>query len=186
MKKMIIVILCLMLVLALLSVSPDKFNVSDIIGNDNDETSSTTSADVTTAEPVFVTESLFYYHIGAERRSTRDISTVPDNTRGYFVTNNVAYFCVKTSGSNSMSTNLELDMLVYNPGVYNYCCYYTTDMVSLTEYPDGQMIFDNPALVVYASMQNWSDLKAAHFDLVNNQSVNLGFYDPIAPEIPGA
>lgn len=186
MKKIIIVILCLMLVFALLSVAPEDNNFMDIIGDDGDETSSTTTGNVTTAAPVFVTDSVFYYYSGDELRSTTNISSVSNNTRGYFVKDNVAYFCIKTNGSEEKNTHLNIPYLTYNSDVYNYCCYYTSDMKVLTEHSNEEIRITNPALVIYATMQNWSDLKAAHFDLLNNQPVTLGFYDPVSPEIPGA
>ena len=187
MKNILIVVLVMIIMVIMLSsASVIEIPVLDDLIGGEDSTDDSTSYSSTNSGSITITECVFYYYSNGIRKSTTDISSVPNDTRGYFVYNNVAYYCIKSNGSNSCGTNLELDSLTYNVDKYNYCCLYTEDMKNTVEYSNGQMTFDNPALIVYATTDSFIGVDAAHQDLLANQAVNLGYYDLGNSENPGS
>ena len=116
-----------------------------------------------------------------------DISDLEDGTRGFFVKDDNVFYCIKSSGHDTMGVELNRDQLTY--GGYEYYYYTTSNMVTFTNYSDSfYAIFSGDTLIVYLIVSGLDKEDAIDLSdkLLANQPVNINYLDPVSPEGPGA
>ena len=186
MKKVFIYVLIALVVLSLLSSFSgydgdfgfDKLKPSTDSGEDP------TSSVTTTVSPSpdgnvgnTYTENVFYYTLNGAKYSTSNISALPEGTRGYFVDNGAAYFCITAKSVSSKKVTInkcaDSDVDVF---------YTTTDMKTLAsnDHDDGAVL-DGSFLIVYAKFSIWYDLDSTQAQILSTYTPTVVKTDLVPP-----
>ena len=129
-------------------------------------------------------ENVFYYFDGDELKESSDLSKVPDGSRGFYINDDITYFCYKTPGDDAMMAHLDL---TENSSIeYDICSKYTVDMKTVSAFDDGSTCLDRATLYIYSCVTDCEDPEDVHKDLVDALTLSIIYYDPQLPEGPSA
>lgn len=125
---------------------------------------------------------VYYYEVNGSLVKSADLSKVPHGTRGFFIKNGVAYFCVKVDPHNSMGYMLEVDDISAESPTITSAEAFTIDMSTLNEEVSFTgIVTDNHGLMVYAKSNNYYEAQQLHDLLVSSYVTSLQTADPVLP-----
>lgn len=170
MKKIFIFIAIAMVAAILMSGMSFGFDFFDNLFDKSDDNSS-------------YEENVFYYFDGDELKESSDLSKVPDGSRGFYINDDITYFCYKTDGNDSVYAYPETTEI--SSIEYDICSKYTVDMKSVSTL-DDMTCFASSTLYIYSFVKDCEDPEDVHNDLVDSLNITISYHDPQLPEGPSA
>ena len=173
MKRLLIILAALMVIVTSMSLFASLGGFDSILDKDDVDGTDTPEDGVVTLQkdPDL---SFNYLDTDGKAASTLDISSLEDDTKGYFIHDGFAYFCVKTSSQSDLKVSFanELDYAGYD---YRFIVFTSLDPDLVYEdHSDVKYAsFDGDALICYASVRMPIDAAAVNADFVANLDLKI-------------